>query len=364
MTFPAASAVALGALYTAIALLVAYMLFLLLLLLVAMRRAGTSRARKAASNQIRAELESALVAFLAGGTDVSVFQRYIKTRRSVVAESILRFQTTVAGGARDRLCDLALDLGLVHLWCAEVRSRDVLRRRAAFANLAFACTYEPCRRVGGDLLLEGLEDVDEEVRLSACRVLVLAGDEAHIESLFALAIGPSLLTRIVLTEDLRRHAMALAAGPVREVLRHGDASQIRATLEILVAWERALPLEELRDVLEHWDHEVRVLAFRLACFVSINLESRLALVRALRDTDPGIRELAIVALGRQKITEAIPDLAYCLRCEELELARHAAASLAAMPPLGWRTLEELSASPTPTTALAAREALAHARMEG
>ena len=65
------------------------------------------------------------------------------------------------------------------------------------------------------MLLEALKDGDEEVRLSACRGVLLAGGEDQIEQLFALAIQPNLLTRIVLTEDLRRHALALAAGPVR-----------------------------------------------------------------------------------------------------------------------------------------------------
>ena len=105
----------------------------------------------------------------------------------------------------------------------------------------------------------------------------------EIEDLFALAIRPNLLTRIVLTEDLRRHALTLAAGPVREALRSGDARRVRATLEILVAWERAIPLEELREFLDHRDREIRVLALRLASFVTVDSESRLALMRSLHD---------------------------------------------------------------------------------
>jgi HEAT repeat protein len=239
----------------------------------------------------------------------------------------------------------------------------VILRRAAFANLAFACVYEPCRRVAGDQVLEALNDDDEEVRLSACRGVLLAGGEERVEQLFALALQPKLLTRIVLTEDLRRHALALAAGPVRQALRHGDNARVRATLEIVVAWERAIPLEELREFLEHRDRDIRVLAFQLASFVSVNFESRLALVRSLHDEDAGIRGLAMIAVGRQKMAEAIPELALCLRREGLELARHAAAALAAMPPQGWRTLEELSSNRNPATALAAGEALARARRE-
>src|ERR1019366_10302688 len=140
----------------------------------------------------------------------------------------LLFEATVGGSPRARLCGLALDLGRVPQWCEEGRSHDAIRRRAAFANLAFACVYEPCRRVAGDLLLDALNDGDEEVRLSACQGVLLAGGEDQIEQLFALAIQPNLLTRIALTEDLRRHALALAAGPVREALRNGDTPRVRA----------------------------------------------------------------------------------------------------------------------------------------
>ncbi len=359
MSLPAASLV----FYATAALLGACILVLLVLLLVAMRRTGSLRTRRAASAEVRPALQAALVEFLAGGTDDSLLRRNIRTHPADIAASILLFQTTVGGSARDRLCALALDLGLVRQWCAESASRVVVRRRGAFANLAFAFAYEPCRRVAGDLLVESLNDADEEVRLSACRGLVLAGGEAEIEDLFELAIRPNLLTRIVLTEDLRNYALTLAAGPVREVLRSGDATRVRATMQILVAWERAIPLEDLREFLDSRDREIRVLALRLASFVTVDSESRLALMRSLQDRDAGIRELAIIAIGRQKMTEAIPELALCLQREGLEQARHAAVALAAMPPEGRRILEELSASPNPAAVLAAREALARVRTD-
>jgi HEAT repeat protein len=363
MTWPDAGLVARGSLYTALVLVGAYIVFLSVLLGIAMRRTRRLRARRGASSQLAPALQTALVDFLAGGTDESLFRQHIRTQPEDVAAAILRFQTTVSGSARDRLCSLALDLGLVHQWTEEGRSQDVLLRRAAFANLAFACMYEPCRRVAGDMLLDGLEDPDEEVRLSACRGLVQAGQEQVIEKIFALAIKPNLLTRVVLTEDLRRYALSLATGPVRQALRSDEAGRIRATFEILVGWERAMPLEELREFLEHRDREIRVYAFRLAAFVTLNQDSRRALMRSLNDPDAGIRGLAIVAVGLQKMTEAIPELALCLRREGLEEARHAAAALAAMPPEGWRTLKELRASPVPATAQAAGEALACLGME-
>ncbi len=350
-----------GALHAALLLVGAYILFLFVLLLAVMRRAGALGARRAAAAIIRPKLQASLVEFLAGGTDESLFRSHIRTNPGDIADVILLFQTTVGGSARDRVCALALKLGLVDRWYEESRARDVVRRRTAFASLAFACVYEPCQRVAGDLLIRAVNDGDEEVRLSACRGLALAGDAEHVQDLFALAIQADVLTRVVLTEHLRPHALALCAGPVQEALGSSNPSRVRAALEILVAWERAIPLEKLCDFLEHRDREIRLLAFRLASFVAIDADSRPALLRALADADAGARRLAIVAVGRQKITEAIRALELCLESGSLEESRLAASALAAMPPEGWRVLDEQTASPNASTKLAAEEALARAR---
>jgi hypothetical protein len=351
-----------GALNVALVLVGAYILFLFVLLLVSMRCARSLRARTAVAAVIRPKLQASLVEFLAGGTDESVFRSHIRTHPADVADIILLFQTTVGGSARDRICDLSLKLGLVDRWSEESSASDVVRRRRAFASLAFACVYEPCRRVAGDLLIRAVNDGDEEVRLSACRGLALAGDPDHVQDLFALTIQSDLLTRVVLTEHLRPHALALSAGPVQEALSSTDRSRVRAALEILVAWERAIPLEALCDFLEHRDREIRLRAFRLASFVAIDCKSRLALRCALLDADAEARGLAIVAVGRQKIAEAIPALELCLESGGLEEARLAAVALASMPPQGWRLLEEQAVSSNPSSKLAAEEALTRARM--
>jgi hypothetical protein len=350
-----------GALKVALVLVGAYILFLFVLLLVTMRRAGSLRARTGIADVVRPKVQAALVEFLAGGTDESVFRNHIRTNPGDVADVILLFQTTVGGSARDRICDLSLKLGLVNRWCEESTARDVVRRGRAFASLAFACVHEPCRRVAGDLLLGAVNDSDEEVRLSACRGLALAGDPDHVQDLFALTIQSDLLTRVVLTEHLRPHALALSAGPVQEALGSTDRHRVRAALEILVAWERAIPLESLWDFLEHRDREIRLLALRLASFVAIDSKSQLALLCALLDADVVARQLAIVAVGRQKITDAIPALELCLESGGLEEARLAAAALASMPSQGWRLLQKQAASSNPSSKLAAKEALTRAR---
>ena len=363
MTLAAASPFTQAAFHAAGALCGVCLAFLLLLLAIVARRAARRRARAAASAAIRPRLQEALVEFVAGNTDDSRLRNAMAAHAEDVADCILGFQSTVGGSARDRLCRLALDLALVHQWCEECRSRDVEKRRTAVGRLGFACVYEPCRRVAGDLLLEALEDQDPEVRLSACRGLALFGGAKELGLVFTLAVGPNRLTRTVLTENLRPHAIKLVAGALREVLRSGDAERTAAALEILAAWERAIPLENLGEFMDHRDARVRRLAFRLAAFLPVDMEGRLTLVRALHDPDQKIRALAIIAIGRQKMTDSLPELAECLRREGLELARHAAEALAAMPPEGWQTLAELSESENAVTARAAREALARVRVK-
>ncbi len=261
----------------------------------------------------------------------------------------------------DRLCDLSLRLGLLNDWVAEARSRDPIRRRAAYVRLAFVSGYEPCRRVIGELLFQALNDADPEVWLCACRAMIQSGSREQVEAVFKLAVGRSALVRILLTEPLRRHAAQLCERAVPEALRSEDSKRVLAALDILVAWERAIPIEDLRGLLEHRSRDIRIQSLRLAPLVPLVPENRAAIVRALVDKDPEVSTAAALSAGRLQIAEALPLLARMLRLAPAELARTAAAALADMPPRGWETLEELSVSDNPVTAAAALGALGRAR---
>ena len=134
------------------------------------------------------EIQEALVDHLAGSADLARIQRLAHTSRRDVADAITGFQGTVGGGALDRLCELALNLGLVHDWVHDAHSRDAVRRRSAFARLAFVSVYEPCRRVTGDLLFQALDDSDPEVWLWACRSAIVSGTGQQIEAVFEVAV--------------------------------------------------------------------------------------------------------------------------------------------------------------------------------
>src|SRR5579884_3658374 len=79
------------------------------------RGAGNRRARERDS-ELEPKIRGALINFLAGAGNHEEITRYVKESRDAVGAALLSFQPTVSGSALDRLCELALDQGLVHDW--------------------------------------------------------------------------------------------------------------------------------------------------------------------------------------------------------------------------------------------------------
>jgi hypothetical protein len=351
--------------FSAAAFLVgSYALLLTSLFAAALWRDLAWRRLKRVSDAVRPAISEALVLYLAGSNETATLRGFARTHRKDFTEAVVAFQNTVGGDTRDRLCNLALDLALVHDWCDETRSRDPIRRRTAFARLAFACAYEPCYRVAGDLLTMGLQDRDREVRLAACRALLQSGDTPNVEKVFEFAVSHSLLVRILLADDLRRYAIVLCERAIPEALRSRDARRTLSTLEMLAAWERAMPLGDLDALLLHPDREIRICALRLALVAPATAANRSAIVSLLAEEDLEVCIGAALAAGRFKIAEALPLLARCVRRGPAELARTAADALAGIVSTGPEVLRDLSRSAEPAAASAASGALARARAEG
>jgi hypothetical protein len=318
-----------------------YALFLVAMFAVLRSRASTRRRRGAGTQTQTPQIRDALVDYLSGSNDQTRIREFARQYRSELVDSLLEFHGTVGGSARDRLCDLTLELALVHDWCHDAGSKDRLVRRKAYTRLSFVCAYEPCRRVAGDLLLQALKDADPEVRLPAARALVQSGSIAELGQVFRLAVEQSLLIRILLSEDLRRHATGLCPQVIPDVLAGSNPAETVAALQILVAWERALPLPDLHKLMESDNREVRLEALRLAKLVPLSAENRAALLRFLREGDEEENTIAALTAGRLRLQEALPALARCLRTGTSELAGIAASALAEMPPKGWQTLQQI-----------------------
>ena len=341
-----------------VALLVCYAFLMGALVGAAAIRGTLWRRRANRSAAVLPRIRDALVDFVSGSNDISRLKEFAARHRADLTHAMFTFRGALAGTALDRLCALTVQLCLIDEWVDQTRSRDAFRRRTAFTRLAFVSAYEPCRRVVGDLLVHAIADSDPEVRLAAARALLHSGEPEQAESVFGMALAESLLVRVLLAEDLRQHAVALCERAVPEALRSADAGRVAAALEMLGSWQRAIPLDDLRDLLDHRDSRVRLRAIRLAPLVALPASNRGSIMTALEDPDPELRLAAAVVIGRLRLVEALPALARSLRLGSARVARAAANSLAEMPPRGWQTLEELSTRPHQVTAAAAREALA------
>jgi hypothetical protein len=315
------------------------------------------------SAELQPQMREELVASLAGSADQTKLKELCLRSRRDVSEALMSFQGTVAGGALDRLCEISMELGLIRDWCADARSTRSVRRRTAFARLSFVCAYEPCRRMAGDLLEAALDDPDPEVRFCSWRSLARSGTIPEIEKLFSAALSQPLLIRILLTEELRRFAVPLCERAVILALKSEDKGRVLACLEMLVAWERSVPVPDLRFLIDSPDRRIRIQALRLAPLVPLERADLSAIIQALLGEDVELTTAAAVACGRLQFEEALPGLARCLRSKDAGLARAAAEALARIQPRGWTILREMCTSPNPLTAGAAAEALERAQRQ-
>ena len=114
-------------------------------------------------------------------------------------------------------------------------------------------------------------------------------------------------------------------------------------------------------MLDHSDRQIRVAALRLAPLVPLTPENQNAILRELTDSDSEVSTAAALTAARLRLQDAMPSLARCVRTGTAELARMAASAMAAMPPRGWATLEELAGGANPAAAFIASAALDKAK---
>jgi hypothetical protein len=326
----------------------------------AILRSRKLRERERLSQSLQPQMREAVVEYLAGSEDRERFRRFKKQSREDLEQALLSFQSNVGGGARDRLSDLTIDQALIHGWCEQAQSRDVVQRRGGFEKLAFVSGYEPCRRIAVEVQVAGIKDDDAEVRFSAALGLLQTGLRQQLERVFRMALSHDLLTRVLLTEELRRHAGRLCERALPELFASEDHDAIVAALDMALAWQRALPLD-LSAALGSRNREVRLRALRLAPMVPLNEQTERAILDSVAKRDPELSLAATQAAGCLRIEAAIPALTDSIRRDNPELARAAADALAEMTTHGWKVLEELSAGPATPAAETAAGALARAR---
>ncbi|MDR3700779.1 MAG: hypothetical protein P4L56_14135 [Candidatus Sulfopaludibacter sp.] len=294
---------------------------------------------------IRPDIVTALSVYLGGNRDTAGLRALAKDHPGQVRDTILQYQTIVAG-QRDELCELAIALGYVQNWWWEAQSRDLAERRKAISYISALSYCEPVRRIVVDVVAKAFHDPDEQIRLDAARTLLAGGDPAEITRVFDAAMADGSAMRDAFAAEFSRHAILLCEDAIPAALRSRHPLDV---LKMLVSWERALPLTDVRLLAKHRDAAVRLELMRLMPYLPATRENQAAVLCGLADGDPGVREAAAgaIRMGVPKIEAGnLVDLAPVARFHPAApVLRFASAGPAvpAMPPVkqfaNWRMLD-------------------------
>jgi hypothetical protein len=254
--------------------------------------------RQAAGPKAQAEIMDALSIYMGGNRDSGHLRALASAYPEQVLEAILRCQTIVAG-QRSELCELTLTLGYVDRWGRDARSDNQMIRRKALSCLSAVAHCEPVRRFLGDIPASALCDPDDRIRVEAARMLLATGEPALAVQVFERALADSGV-RLAIAGELGRHAIQLCMSAIPQALRSQNPGDI---LKLLVSWERALPLVDVRPLAEHSDPKVRAEVMRLLPFLPATPENRSAILAGLADEDHDVSAAAAAAAGRMRLPE-------------------------------------------------------------
>ncbi len=295
----------------------------------------------------RPTLEDALTLYVAGSNDISALRDLAKSNPNETADVLMSFLAAIEGSDRDRLCDLALKLGLVEQWCEDARSRDLEIRRQAFSRLGAVFQYEPAQRPSHSTVSHGLRDADEQIRLTVARAIARSGRLDQVGRVFDIALGEAQPSRQALASELRRHATALCTSFVPLALRGSQSSRVLAALEILDSWECILSLEDLSGVAKSADAAVRERVMPVLSKVPLTPQNLDAILAGIDDGEATVSAAAIRTAAELKIASAVPAIRRCLSRGDAQLAHVAAEALARLTDAVDRTEHVRAASNRP-----------------
>ncbi len=283
---------------------------------------GFAQWREARYDRIRPAVREQVLSMAfegAAGTD-----RLLDNRQSrrVLEESVIAALSTLKSTGRDRIGRFAMEQGFATAWLKSFSSRSSRVRRRAISLLGLISPV-----AGATVLPIALHDRDLAVRTEACRALLIFGERAGVDQVFRLAVRESLLTRALLTDDLRPFAAILLADTVPTLLQTGSFEEIRNCFQILTSWNRALPQLDLgpwlADTDTRWTREL----LALIPFVAIESEGEEFLHVALHSTDRAIQCAALQTVGQVGSAAFLPSLQLLLGDDKL-LSWHAAQAIA------------------------------------
>jgi hypothetical protein len=291
------------------------------------------------------------------GTDQWTTLRRIRDRHvRELDECLAQILTSISGPERERLVEVAKDLGLMRRWQQLYRSRSAERRRVAVARLGLL------GRIAQGDLLRALHDPDAFVKVEAARALAQSGETEMLAAVFDRALDQNVLVRAILTEALRPHAAEICRNAIPQALRLADGKRVVAALEMLRAWGRSGTVPELSHMLSHINPAVREAALRLVPQAGLTPQCEQQVLQALEEQEAGVRTAAAEVCGQLKIASALLLLKRAMRGTAAAATLASAHAMAAIGPKGCALLETEVVTGGAFPAAAALEALEHAKL--
>jgi hypothetical protein len=258
------------------------------------------------------------------------------------------FLSSFGGQINSELRVLAADLGLAERWRNGMRSRNFLVQKMALANLG---------RIGQAIDPALLQHPLEQTRIEAACAWLASGSAEALAEVFQMLPDQSLLGRILLADSLRPFATEICERHLADGIRSADARRARASVDLLRAWERWIPIEGFSELVAGRDLDLRLAALPALRYASATGQDAAPEIFALLELpDERAHAPAAKAASDMGISESIPLLLSQLRKEGPASALAAAKALAELGPEGQEWLEnEILTGVRPQYALQALE---------
>jgi hypothetical protein len=258
------------------------------------------------------------------------------------------FLSSFGGQINSELRILAMEFGLVERWRRATRSRNFLVQKMALANLG---------RVGQPIDPRLLAHPVEQTRIEAACASLASGSPDAPAQVYKMLPDQSMLGRIRLADSLRPFATEICDRYLAEGIRSPDIRRARASVDLLRAWERWIPIESFTRLVGERDIELRLAALPALRYASATeQDAAQEIVELLELPDERAQAAAAKAASDIGLSASIPLLLSQLRTGGPASALAAAQALAEMGSEGRDLLEhEIVSSARPQYALQALE---------
>ncbi len=343
---PAESIAGLVPLATSLAVVPLVLVFILVILsIIAKSIRYVARVRAA---RVSPEIRETLASVAVGYGDRTRLRWLSQHHRRPFEVIFTEFLSTFRGQINSELSVLAVDLGLAEQWRRATRSRNSLVQKRALANLGRTGHAIDCRFLCHPL---------EQTRIEAACAFLACGTADAPMLVVKMLPDQSLFGRILLAECLRPFAAEICEKYLADEVRSGDVRRARASIDLLRAWERWIPVDNFSRLVAERDIDFRLAAVPTLRYASATeQEAAQEVFDLLEFPDERVHAAAAKAASDMGISASIPLLLNQLRKEGPVSALAAAQALARLGSAGRDVLEnEIISSARPQYALQALE---------